>query len=342
MFFSIDHGIAAIHLLLDYAMVRVSVPSSPSHVPQPAADADSAWAAPQAALVSPEACAQLGNASRKRLLDRQCTLFELLGTLSWLALREAALLVQEMREDIYEEDVLAEITKPGQAEIAIDTQRTRPLLPIFFSIGFKDPRFNNAAALRRLVCHWCFPDNMHELSWNVCHYFSGQERVPATPPQACDPQSPPAPAPVAAPQDAPRLRWLPFRRRYRRPLLQHFVIYAAISGRRNQESQELPVPPLRTTIVVQKTKRADQARLVAEVLRFSIAFGIALAGLLSGALDQLSKLDFIPATIAILALGFGANSIKNLLTQPALPPLAAPGATAAPAVKQALLDPGNR
>ena len=343
MFFAIDHGIAAIHLLLDYAMVRVTVPSSPSHLPQPVPDADSAWAAPQAALVSPDACAQLGNASRKRLLDRQCTLFELLGTLSWLALREAALLVQEMREDIYEEDVLAEITKPGQAEIAIDTQRTRPLLPIFFSIGFKDPRFNNAAALRRLVCHWCFPDSMHELSWNVCHYFSGVERVPATPPQACDPQlAAPSPAPIPVSQDAPKVRWLPFRRRHRRPPLQHFVIYAAISGRRIQQSQELPVPPLRTTIVVQRTKPADQARLVAEVLRFSIAFGIALAGLLSGALDQLSKLDFIPATIAILALGFGANSIKNLLTQPALPPLAAPGAIAASAEKQAPLDPGAR
>ena len=341
MFFAIDHGIAAIHLLLDYAMVRVTVPSSPAHLPPPAPNADSAWAVPQAALVSPQACAELGHASRRRLLDRQCTLFELLGTLSWLALREAALLVQEMREDTYEEDVLAEITKPGQAEVAIDTQRTRPLLPIFFSIAFKDTRFNNAAALRRLVCHWCFPDGMHELSWNVCHYFTGQEHVPATPPQACDPQPAPASGPAVAPQDA-KLSWPTFRRRHRRPPLQHFIIYAAISGRRVQQSQELPVPPLHTTIVVQKMKHGDRARLVAEVLRFSIAFGIALAGLLSGALDQLSKLDFIPATIAILALGFGANSIKNLLTQPAPPAVPATIPTPAPVVKQASGEPGKR
>lgn len=341
MFFAIDHGIAAIHLLLDYAMVRVTVPSTPTQLPALAPNADSTWAVPQAALVSPQACSELGHASRKRLLDRQCTLFELLGTLSWLALREAALLVQEMREDTYEEDVLAEITKPGQAEIAIDTQRTRPLLPIFFSIAFKDLRFNNAAALRRLVCHWCFPDGMHELSWNVCHYFTGQERAPATAPQACDPLPVPPPAPIAAPQDGRKLSWLVFRRHHRRPPLQHVVIYAAISGRRMQQSEELPVPPLRTTIVVQKMKRGDRARLVAEVLRFSIAFGIALAGLLSGALDQLSKLDFIPATIAILALGFGANSIKNLLTQPAPPAVPATIPIAAPAVKQAPGGPGN-
>ena len=102
--------------------------------------------------------------------------------------------------------------------------------------------------------------------------------------------------------------------------MQRFVVYAAISGRRIQQSRELPVPPLQTTITLKRTAHRDKARLVAEVLRFLIAFGIALAGLLSGALDQLSKLDFLPATIAILALGFGANSIKNLLTQPSAVP----------------------
>jgi len=338
MFFAIDHGIAAIHLLLDYAMVRITVPSSPSHLPTTMPDADSAWAAPQAALVSPEACSDLGDAARKRLLDRQCILFNLLGTLSWLALREAALLVQEMREDIYEEDVLAEITKPGQAQIAIDTQRTRPLLPIFFSIGFKDPRFNNAAALRRLICHWSFPDGLQELSWKVCHYFSGNERIPAMSPDLI---GQPVPQPFAVPsatvatgEPAPpqpiRRRFhLPFRRPHRRPRLQHFVIFAAVSGRHSQQAREVPVPALRTTIVLERTARTDKARLVAEVLRFLIAFGIALAGLVSGALDQLSKLDFIPATIAILALGFGANSIKNLLTQPA-PPAPLPVKTKAP------------
>ena len=318
MFFAIDHGIAAIHLLLDYAMVRVTVPSAPDQLPELPAGADQAWAVPRAALVSPGACAELGNAARKRLLDRQCTLFELLGTLSWLALREAALLVQEMREDIYEEDALDEINKPGQAQIAIDTQRTRPLLPIFFSIAFKDSRYNNAAALRRLVCHWSFPDGLQELSWKVCHYFSGHERVPAVPPDVSDQPANPAPVPVAplASHHSPlSIPW--FRRRRRRPALQHFVVFATISGRRVQQAREVPVPPLRTSIVLERPPHADRAALDAEVLRFLIAFGIALAGLLSGALDQLSKLDFIPATVAILALGFGANSIKNLLTQPA-------------------------
>ena len=83
-------------------------------------------------------------------------------------------------------------------------------------------------------------------------------------------------------------------------------------SRRHPEQQKI----LKRQIALQprQTDR-EYSRLFAEGLRFFIAFGVALAGLLSGALEQLSKLDFLPATLAILALGFGADSVKNLLTQ---------------------------
>jgi len=42
---------------------------------------------------------------------------------------------------------------------------------------------------------------------------------------------------------------------------------------------------------------------------------IALLGLIAGAKDQLLKLDVVPAMIAIFLIGFGADQIKNLLTQ---------------------------
>jgi hypothetical protein len=42
---------------------------------------------------------------------------------------------------------------------------------------------------------------------------------------------------------------------------------------------------------------------------------VTLAALLAGALQELEKLDFLPAVIAILALGFAADSVKNLLSQ---------------------------
>jgi hypothetical protein len=66
---------------------------------------------------------------------------------------------------------------------------------------------------------------------------------------------------------------------------------------------------------------------------FAIAFAVALAGLLSGALEQLTKLDIIPASIAIIGLGFSASAIKNLLTQSAAPQTPAPAPTPATAQK---------
>lgn len=56
-------------------------------------------------------------------------------------------------------------------------------------------------------------------------------------------------------------------------------------------------------------------RLMAESVRLMIALFIALLGLITGAQDQLSKMDFIPGMITVFLLGFSADAIKNLLTQ---------------------------
>jgi len=74
---------------------------------------------------------------------------------------------------------------------------------------------------------------------------------------------------------------------------------------------------LSTSIELHRAERPSYSRALAEGVRFLIAFGVTLAALLAGALQQLDKLDFVPAMIAVLALGFGADTIKNLLTQTA-------------------------
>ena len=93
------------------------------------------------------------------------------------------------------------------------------------------------------------------------------------------------------------------------------VINACVRGQKSRDGQQPAESPITRTIDIQRNIPSEYSRFLAELLRFAIAFAVALASLLSGALDQLGKLDFIPATIAIIALGFGADSIKNLLTQ---------------------------
>lgn len=260
MLFAIDHGIAAIHIALDYAMVRASVPAGPT-----------------------AHCTNPGQESGARLLVHECELLDLLGKLSWGALREATTLVQEMREDIYESDVLDELAKQGQAEVVFDTQKARRYLPVYFSIGFKDSRFNGAAAIRRLASEWTFPDKLFEDGWKVCHFFQGNEADTDREGQV----------PVAVTIESQR--------------------GTAIAGTGGGKKE---VRVLETRIEILPSTSRASSRNFAELLRFLIAFGVALAGLLSGALQQLGKLDFIPATIAIIALGFGADSIKNILSRP--------------------------
>jgi hypothetical protein len=51
-----------------------------------------------------------------------------------------------------------------------------------------------------------------------------------------------------------------------------------------------------------------------EAVRLGIALIIAIIGLLAGARDQLARLDLFAAGIAVFLLGFGADTIKNLIS----------------------------
>jgi len=269
MMFAIDYGIAALQMAFDYSLLKMNAPVAA------AASAASPGSGP------------IQNA-RDRLVAHQRELIGLLGTISWPALRELRTLVQEMRENIYERDVLEEIATKGQAEIVLDPRTVRPFVPILFSIRFRDSRFNDAAALRRLTCKWDFPGHLLEQDWKICHFFQGNE----------------------AKRDEGRDVTVSVRVESRKA-----------EGSGGQSDGKVLITPQRsilsTTIELHRPERPSYSRAVAEGVRFLIAFGVALAALLSGALQQLDKLDFVPAMIAVLALGFGADTVKNLLTQTA-------------------------
>ena len=51
-----------------------------------------------------------------------------------------------------------------------------------------------------------------------------------------------------------------------------------------------------------------------ELLKLGIALLIAVFGLVSGAQDQIARLDVLPGIIAVFLVGFTADSVKRLLT----------------------------
>jgi hypothetical protein len=275
MFFAIDHAIAATHVALDYAMVRATMPAGVSSKP-----------------------GESGKTSKERLLEHEGELISLLGTMSWKSLRAATTLVQEMREDIYESDVLEEIEKMREdgakrVRVVFDTQKARPYLPVYFSVSFDDPRFCGSAALSRLAFKWNFPGGLFEEGSRVCHYFLGDEPLE-------DDQ-----------QQAERNARKPGKKRFKLKNDRKIKIAVAVQSHKNLDAANA----IEGILEIQPPKPHEASRAFAEAVRFLIAFGVALAGLEAGALDQLGKLDFFPATLAVVALGFGADSVKNLLTQ---------------------------
>jgi hypothetical protein len=255
MMFAIDYGTAALQMAFDYAMLRVSAPGVAAEGQKESA--------------------------RDRLFARQSELIGLLGMLSWAGLRDVRALMQEMRENIYEQDLLEAIATPGQAEIVLEPRITRPFQPVMFSIRFKDARLNDAAARRRLACAWDFPEQPIVYGWRVSHFFTGKELQ----------------------RDEGRSITISARFETKKP-----------GGSMAKNGKPLK-NSLQKTFDLQKPERPSYSRALAEGIRFLIAFGVALAALLAGAMRQLDRLDFVPAMIAILAIGFAADSVKNLLSQ---------------------------
>jgi hypothetical protein len=264
MIFAIDYGIAALQLAFDYSVLRISVPASASGL-----------------ALRPTAEPQLMKSPRERLLAHHQELITLLGTLSPSSLRELKILVQEMRENIYERDVLDEIANTGQAEVALDPKTVRPFIPSVFFVRFKDPRFNDAAAMRRLTCKWDFPNHLVETDWKACHFFQGNE---------------------VKRDEGPGV-----------------TVSVRVESNKPAESLKASSVPLKnslsTMIEIHRSERPVYSQAFAGGTQFMIALGVAFAALLSGALQQLDKLDFVPTAIAVLALGFGADTLKNLLMQ---------------------------
>ena len=63
------------------------------------------------------------------------------------------------------------------------------------------------------------------------------------------------------------------------------------------------------------SKKFTDGRTKIEIIKFFVAFFLALIALYAGAKEQLLRLDVLPGLIAVLGIGFGADTIKNLITK---------------------------
>jgi hypothetical protein len=214
-----------------------------------------------------------------RLRSRNNNFIEKLGIRDWRSLGSARELVRQMRQNVYPEDLIEDLMVK-KACIMIDQQVARPYLPLELGICFDNHAYNRTQALAELTCVWDFDDRLSEKGWAICHFY--QE---------------PAEKTITA------------------------VIPLATLATQNQQAaggtQSGSVEFTKKLTVRKASTSFSSQKWFAEGLRFGIAFFLALIGLIAGAQDQLAKLDVLPALIAVFLLGFGADTIKNILTQPA-------------------------
>jgi hypothetical protein len=190
--------------------------------------------------------------------------------------RSAKLLVQQMKADVYADDIAGALrTNPAASkpEILWDPPLPKTDEPIRFWLRFPLGTWNGSAAQEKLRCEWDFGDGLSERGWIVTHYFraGGNHKVTVT--------------------------------------IRDFA-GKKIDELTGQNAVERTVP-----IKKRKAGKRLEERTKTEIVYMSMALGAAIAALASGAKQSLAQLDFAMALVAIFLIGYGADSIKNVLTK---------------------------
>jgi hypothetical protein len=219
--------------------------------------------------------------------QKEC--IECLKTDTPLGLYRARLLLKQIKEGIYVEAIVDALQK-GSAEIVGDPRPMQYQL-VKFTVQFTDNKYNAASAQKEIRCQWDFGDKCPpETGWEAYHYF----RI--RPASKCD-------------------RWRALYHGTWQPKTAESKKYSATATWTIAGASPPPPPPITKEIEVLKMRtQASADRNRAEYVRLAIALVIALIGLLAGAREKLATLDVIPATIALILLGFGADTIKNLMS----------------------------
>ena len=233
-----------------------------------------------------------------RLQSHRKPMTQALQTGWWQDLERARLLIREMKDDIYPERITEKLKENG-LYIQVNPPVAYDSAPLELSVVFRDPRLNGCAAREEWTCDWDFGDKLTGRGWDVSHYFLLEKnairkaqaqgfkvKVWLRGPDGM-------PAGMVAYQETPHASQVSL-------------------GSSGQPTDELTVRPPRA--------RTSKDRASLELIKLGAALAIAVFGLVAGAQQQLDQLDVIPGLVAIFLVGFGADTIKNLLTQTSTKP----------------------
>ena len=224
---------------------------------------------------------QLAGTALNRLIARDTKFKDYVEPDAYESLRIAQLFVTEMRQDFYTDALLAEIQKPEPAlEIHAEPFPVKTGIPVHFSIRFLRDALNKIAAVQEWTCYWDFNDGSERQSgWDVYHRYSsaavGNRKVSVT---IVD---------LAGETLAPT-----------HPIERSFPVTGI-------------VPPTRRLLRMPNV--TAEAKI--EMWHLALVLVIALFGVYATARDKVEGLGVFEGAAAIIAIGFGADTLKNLITQ---------------------------
>jgi hypothetical protein len=235
---------------------------------------------------------------RTRITGHEGELVNSLSRSSCEAAYAATLLLQEMKSGFFKEDIRAEI-EAERVRIKVDRGEIQRYQPCEFRLEFQKLDLNPACARQEWTCRWFFKlgeQTLTEEGWVITHYFGENDsyKLKIVLTHNVDGTE------LAVPDLEPfkgEIKLVPEARRQFSNVLK-FVFQLKFADARKEWK---------------KGRRRSGKTL--DYLRLAMALVIALFGLIAGAKDQLLKLDLLPALLAVFMVGFGADQIKNLLTQ---------------------------
>jgi hypothetical protein len=232
-----------------------------------------------------------------RLASKESALTGYLQLDSWGALNSAELLMREMQEDVYSIR-LREALKNGEVTIQMDPAVAYDRAPLTFHVVFKPKAVNDAAAREEWTCNWDFGDGLTAVGLEVSHYYDLKRlsvrkmaQIPVT------------------------QKGKPFKSKLRAVEVTVKATFLDENGHKlikPETSDELNVS-LSVSVIPSETSKSWE-RTLTEGMKLGAALLIAIFGLVAGAGDQVSKLDVLPGLVAVFLLGFGADTIKNVLS----------------------------
>jgi HAMP domain-containing protein len=210
-----------------------------------------------------------------RIKSHEEELLKYLKIRTWNALCDARRLRFEIEESIFAEDVIKELAKEA---ISIDRVPIQPLpnQSVRLEVQFNNKGLNTCTARQEFSCVWDFGKVGKEEGWEISHYFRKQDEA------------------------------------------QFSVSFRGHDGKmvkRNDSPEEVKVSPTPPLQLQEPVKRQYGERWRIEAIRLSVVLIVAVLGLIAGAKDQLLKLDVFSGLVGVFLLGFGADTVKNIITK---------------------------